>query len=131
MRKLLVILSSLTLAAFVGLTALSFPHSTLAFEKVHTHAIHKQAKKHVVTIKTHSSGTFFFSPSTITIKKGSSVTWHNMTNTLHTITSNNNKFPSKNIEPKHTVTIVFKKAGTYKYHCIIHSDMKAKVVVQK
>jgi plastocyanin len=73
---------------------------------------------------------FAFSPGSITIKVGESVTWTNQDGTTHTVTANNGEFSSGNIASGGGFTFKFDKAGTYPYHCSIHSTMKGTIVVQ-
>ncbi len=71
---------------------------------------------------------FAFSPSTIKIKAGETVTWVNNDNAPHTVTGN--EFDSgtlnKNQEYKH----IFSQPGTYEYICNFHTSMKGTVIVE-
>jgi len=71
---------------------------------------------------------FGFNPGTITIKAGTTVTWTN-TGVTHTVTSNAGLFDSGHLGSGDTFTFTFSKAGTYAYHCAIHSSMKGEVTV--
>jgi plastocyanin len=87
-----------------------------------------------VTITTDSSGSFAFSPTTLTIKVGTKVTWTNMTQAGHTVTSDDGKsFDSGISHPiaasGGTYSFTFTKAGTFPYHCQIHPFMKATITV--
>ena len=87
-----------------------------------------------VIITTDSSGSFAFSPTTLTIKVGTKVTWTNMTQTGHTVTSDDSKsFDSGISNPiaasGGTYSFTFTKAGTFPYHCQIHPFMKATITV--
>lgn len=86
-----------------------------------------------VTITTDSSGSFAFSPATLTVKVGTKVTWTNMTQTGHTVTSDDGKsFDSGISNPVAsggTYSFTFTKAGTFPYHCQIHPFMKATITV--
>ena len=73
---------------------------------------------------------FAFSPGSITIKAGESVTWTNQDGTTHTVTADNGEFNSSNIASGATFTFKFDKAGTYPFHCSIHPSMKGTVIVQ-
>ncbi len=89
----------------------------------------------VVMITTDSSGTFTFSPATLTIKAGTTVTWKNVTTVAHTVTSDDGKsFDSGTSKPiaaqTGTFSFTFKTAGTFKYHCSFHPFMKATINVQ-
>jgi plastocyanin len=88
-----------------------------------------------VMIITDSSGTFAFSPATLTIKAGTTVTWKNTTTVSHTVTSDDGKsFDSGTANPiaaqSGTFSFTFTKAGTFAYHCSIHPFMKATITVQ-
>ncbi len=88
-----------------------------------------------VTIILDSSGSFAFSPATLTIKAGTTVTWKNTTSAAHTVTSDDGKtFDSGTSNPiaaqGGTFSFTFTKAGTFAYHCAIHPFMKATIIVQ-
>lgn len=88
-----------------------------------------------VMIMTDSSGTFAFSPTTLTIKAGTTVVWKNVTSVAHTVTSDDGKsFDSGTSNPvapqSGTFSFTFTKPGTYAYHCSFHPFMKATIIVQ-
>jgi plastocyanin len=88
-----------------------------------------------VMIITDSSGSFAFSPATLTIKAGTTVTWKNTTAVGHTVTSDDGKsFDSGMANPiaaqSGTFSHTFTTAGTFAYHCEIHPFMKATIIVQ-
>lgn len=71
-----------------------------------------------------------FSPGTITVPAGTTITWKNTDNMAHTVTADDNSFDSGNIGAGSSYTRTFSVAGTYNYHCTIHAGMNGKVVVQ-
>lgn len=73
---------------------------------------------------------FAYSPSTITIAVGSSITWTNRDSVDHTVTevSGPAGFDSGQIAPGATYTHTFTVAGTYTYHCADHSMMPTATV---
>ena len=83
----------------------------------------------VVSITTDSSGSFTFSPSSLTIAPGTTVIWKNMTQVPHTVTSNSGAFDSGTISPGGSFSFKFTQAGSYSYHCQIHPFMTASVTV--
>ncbi len=87
-----------------------------------------------VTITTDSSGAFAFSPASLTIKAGTTVTWKNETAVPHTVTSDDGKsFDSGAANPINqggTFSFTFTTPGTFAYHCAIHPFMKATIIVQ-
>lgn len=73
---------------------------------------------------------FAFSPSTISIKVGDTLTWTNQDSTSHTVTSDSgSELSSATLSQGQTYSHTFNTAGTYSYHCTFHSGMKAKVIV--
>ena len=71
---------------------------------------------------------FAFDPATITISKGSTVTWVNNDAVAHTITGAD--FDSGTLDSGKSYSHKFDSAGTFEYHCAIHPSMKGTVVVQ-
>ena len=86
-----------------------------------------------VSIISDANG-FGFSPKTITIKVGTTVTWTNMTSSSHTVTSDDGKSfdsgISNPIASGATFSHTFMTAGTFAYHCQIHPSMMATIIVQ-
>jgi plastocyanin len=72
---------------------------------------------------------FAFHPPTLTIAKGTKVTFSNTSKVTHTATSNGSSFDSGLIKPGTSVGIRFKQKGTFAYHCEIHPRMHGKIVV--
>lgn len=73
---------------------------------------------------------FTFIPSKKIVEVGSQIIWKNMDNAPHSITSNDGIFDSGELQPGENGSITFRKKGTFIYHCSIHPDMKATVVVE-
>ena len=73
---------------------------------------------------------FAFSPGTITVQAGSTVTWVNNDSVAHTATGDNGEFDTGSIAPGGSATITFDTAGTFAYHCSIHPNMTASITVQ-
>ena len=72
---------------------------------------------------------FAFSTTSLSVAKGTKVTWKNNDATTHTVTSDDGTFDSGNIAPGGSYSYTFADAGTFAYHCKIHPGMTAKVVV--
>lgn len=70
-----------------------------------------------------------FSPSSITVTAGTTITWTNKDAISHTVTSNTNLFNSGNLASGKTFSFTFATAGTYPYYCSIHPSMVAAVNV--
>jgi len=73
---------------------------------------------------------FAFNPSEITISVGDTITWTNMDSMTHTITSDSGNELSGSTNSGGTYSHKFDTAGTFSYHCSIHTSMKGKVIVQ-
>ena len=71
-----------------------------------------------------------FSPATLTVSVGTTVTWTNNDNMTHTVTSDATGFDSGDITMGSKYSRVFSVAGTYTYHCTIHPTMKGTIVVK-
>jgi plastocyanin len=73
---------------------------------------------------------FQFSPSTLTVKVGTTVTWKGVSG-AHTVTSDD-RAPmqfDQSIAEGGVVTVTFTQAGTYEYHCSVHKSMRGKIIV--
>jgi plastocyanin len=81
--------------------------------------------KNAVTIQN-----FAFSPATITIKKGQSITWTNEDSAGHSATADDNSWDTTVLSQGQSKTLAFSKAGTFTYHCSVHPDMHGTVIVQ-
>ena len=70
-----------------------------------------------------------FNPATITVKTGTTVTWTNNDSTTHTVTLDDNSADSGDVTVGATFDHAFGTAGTFAYHCKIHSSMHGTVTV--
>ena len=70
-----------------------------------------------------------YKPSTITVKKGESVTWVNKDPFPHTVTSAG-AFDSKSIAANGKWTFRTTKAGEFPYICTLHPNMKGTIKVE-
>jgi plastocyanin len=75
---------------------------------------------------------FLFVPATVHVKAGESVAWVNCepTSIPHTSTSDGAGWESGSLAPNEAYVRSFPTVGTYPYHCLIHPNMKATVVVE-
>jgi len=74
---------------------------------------------------------FAFNPATITIKKGTTVTWTNQDSAPHTVTSESgNELDSPTLSKGQSYSHTFNEVGTFSYYCTIHPRMKGNVVVE-
>lgn len=74
---------------------------------------------------------YSFNPSIITISKNNIVVWTNQDPTTHTVTFDSKEvMGSQGLGKGETYQNMFKTAGTYTYHCSIHTSMKGTIIVQ-
>ena len=71
---------------------------------------------------------FAFTPGTVTVTEGDTVTWTNDDGTAHTATGA--AFDTERLDPGQTATITFSTAGSFPYACAIHAQMTGTVVVE-
>ena len=84
----------------------------------------QSSSANIVTIQDYS-----FQPSTLTVPKGTTVTWHNQGSVDHTVTSDTNGLFDSRVSPGKGFTFSFSTPGTYNYHCSIHTSMHGTIVV--
>jgi amicyanin len=72
---------------------------------------------------------YAFNPDTITIAKGTTVTWTNRDSVQHTVTGIGNDIDSPILSQGQTYSFTFNETGTFEYQCHIHPTMKGKVIV--
>ncbi|MFI5972202.1 plastocyanin/azurin family copper-binding protein [Streptomyces sp. NPDC051452] len=84
-----------------------------------------------VTGNTVTINNFAFSPATLKVKAGTTVTWTNRDSDAHTVTSAGTGGPlhSAALATHATYTYTFTKPGTYAYLCTIHPFMTGTVEV--
>jgi len=72
-----------------------------------------------------------FTPNPVTVKVGSQVNWKNDDNIDHTATSDTGMFNNfVDRMSAHGAPVTMNTTGTFAYHCTIHPNMKATIVVQ-
>jgi len=70
-----------------------------------------------------------FQPNTLTVKVGTTVTWINQDNFIHTVTSGTSPseksglFDSGDLSGGETFSFTFDQPGTYDYFCVPHYSM--------
>ena len=72
---------------------------------------------------------FAFKPSTLEVKAGTTVTWTNEDGASHTVAADDGSFTSETLNQGESFSFTFDKAGSYSYHCGVHSSMKATIIV--
>ena len=76
-------------------------------------------------------GNYSFSPKTLTVPVGATVTWTNHDKVPHLVTTANNQFQkSPVLKAGQSFSNTFATAGTYSYFCSIHPQMTGKIIVK-
>jgi len=70
-----------------------------------------------------------FTPATVTIAVGGTVTWVNKDNAAHNVVFDGDSFEPPNLHEGGTWGHEFNDAGEFAYHCGVHPTMKGKVIV--
>ncbi len=73
---------------------------------------------------------FSFSPATLTVAEGTTVTWTNRDDMPHTVVATDKSFASEALDTDQTFSYTFSKPGTFEYYCSIHPRMTGRVVVR-
>jgi plastocyanin len=73
---------------------------------------------------------FMFTPNSVTVKAGSTVTWANMDDEPHSVVSDTGLFRSGAMDTNESYSFKFDKPGTYHFTCSIHPRMVGTIVVQ-
>jgi plastocyanin len=84
---------------------------------------------HAASGTTVTIADFSFTPATITIHVGDTVTWTNHGPSAHTATADNGSFNTGVLQKGHSASHTFTTAGTVTYICSIHPFMHGTVVV--
>jgi plastocyanin len=84
-----------------------------------------QPSKQTITIAAMT-----YSPASITVARGSAITWVNNDTVTHTVTADAGAFSSGNLAPGQKFTETFVAKGTFTYHCKLHPNMHGVVIVQ-
>ena len=71
---------------------------------------------------------FRFTPETLTVKAGTTVTWTNEDSVTHTIKGDG--FVSNDLPPGASFTHTFDATGSFDYVCGIHASMRGTILVE-
>jgi plastocyanin len=72
---------------------------------------------------------FAFTPDTLTVKPGATVTFVNHDDIPHLVVAVDGKYRSKALDTNDRYSVTFDKPGEYAYFCGLHPHMKGKIVV--
>lgn len=120
-----------------GRSALAVVDATLSgqppqFAAASHDAMMRQTSRKTVALGPNEVGidNFQFTPSPLTVKAGTRVTWINNDDVPHLIVSTRNQFkasPVLDTAQRYSATVA--KAGTYDYFCSLHPKMQGRIVV--
>ena len=74
---------------------------------------------------------FSFTPASITVKKGTTVTWTNQDSVAHTVVETDGQTGphSQDLANGASYSFTYSTTGTFQYHCSVHPEMTGRVVV--
>jgi plastocyanin len=73
---------------------------------------------------------FSYAPSTLVVVAGTTVTWTNADDDVHTVVEKDRKFKSAALDTNDTFSQTFSEMGEYEYFCSLHPRMTGKIVVK-
>jgi plastocyanin len=73
---------------------------------------------------------FSFTPASLTVAKGTTVTWKFDDSANHNVTASDKSFKSADMHTGGSYSFTFNSAGTYNYICSIHQYMKGSITVK-
>jgi plastocyanin len=73
---------------------------------------------------------FAFSPSSMTVAPGTTVTWVNQDESPHTITDQGKAFRSAALDTNDRFSYTFTQPGKFTYYCTLHPMMIGKIIVK-
>ncbi len=123
---------TLAFGMFVGLALLSSPVLALQFTFTQNRDSQTRESRRVKATKTEVAiDKFSFSPNTLTLSVGGTVTWTNHDNVPHVVCSADNQFKkSPPLKTGQSFSHTFATTGTYSYFCSIHPRMTGKIIVK-
>lgn len=65
---------------------------------------------------------YTFNPQSVAIQRGTTVVWINQEPEVHTVTADDGKFASGDLDRGGLFSVAFQEAGTFPYYCIYHGD---------
>ena len=73
---------------------------------------------------------FTFKAPSLTVKRGTTVTWTNADDIPHTVVAKDGSFKSKVLDTGDRFSFTFAKAGQFGYFCSLHPHMTGVIVVK-
>jgi plastocyanin len=122
MQRLMNVLAILAIAL-----ALALAGCTSAPEAQRSPAAAVQPPAHTPASASVAMKDFEFQPATLTVEVGATVTWTNLDEVAHTVTSDDSGGPldSGLFDQGKSFSFMFHEPGTYRYHCVPHAGKDA------
>ena len=92
---------------------------------------HEASLRNVADTAVVQIDNFSFSPKSLTVKRGATVTWTNGDDIPHNVVSTEKKFSSPVLDTNQNFSFTFRESGSYPYFCKIHPMMTGMIVVEK
>jgi len=73
---------------------------------------------------------FSYTPSTLVVASGTTVTWTNDDDDVHTVVEKERKFKSAALDTHDAFSQTFTTPGEYDYFCSLHPQMVGRVIVK-
>jgi len=73
---------------------------------------------------------FHYTPPSLVVAPGTTVTWTNADDSPHTVREKDGKFKSAALDTDDTFSQTFAAPGEYEYFCSIHPYMTGKIIVK-
>jgi plastocyanin len=89
----------------------------------------KSLNEEIAIVASGDMSSWGFDPSPLTIPVGATVTWRNESRAVHSVTSREQLFDSRLLDPDDDWSHTFETPGTYRYFCVPHPWMKGTIVV--
>jgi plastocyanin len=83
----------------------------------------------VEIVEPGDTASWSYSPTSLTVTVGTTVTWKNTGAAPHGVTSQDQLFDSRLLDNGKSWSYTFESPGTYRYFCVPHPWMKGTVVV--
>jgi plastocyanin len=99
-------------------------HATMSQSSSATAAVESSAAPQI------NVDNFTFSPQTLTVPVGATITWINNDDVPHTVVDVDKRFKSAALDTDDKFSFTFTTAGEYSYFCGIHPHMTGKIIVK-
>ena len=114
--------TALTVAALLALPACSSSGPSSAGSGAGSGS----STSNIVSIKN-----FSFQPKSVTVPRGTTITWTNKDDSTHTVTATSgHSFDSGHLSAGKSFAMTFTTPGTYSYMCSIHQYMHGTIIVR-